>query len=115
MKCFEKFKKKHTYLKCAAEIPEEELAQEDLKVLIMARKRRLDKAMPKTVLELKSRWQEVKVLSVMNAYEHLLDHGFPRDMIDIVLASKPKSIPNEEPDCTSNPLHLLAEAGEIKV
>ena len=55
MKCFDKFKMKHTDLRCPGDIPEEELGQEDLKIFIMARKRRLDKALPKTVPDLRSR------------------------------------------------------------
>ena len=53
-----------------------------------------------------------EVLSVMNAYEHFLDHGFPRDLMYIVLASQPKTVQSEDPDCTSNPLHLLAAKRE---
>ena len=111
-----KYQTKLTNLRGPEDIPEDQLTQEDLKVFIMARKRRLDKALPKTVEELRQRWKDVKVLSVMNSYEHLLDHGFSRDLIDIYMSSQQEAttVPRDgNPDNTNNPLHLLAHTAAL--
>ena len=107
IKCFNKIKTKHTFITCPEEIPDDDMTADDLKTFIMARKRKTDKAMPKAMSELKIRWKEVKVLSEMNAIEHLLHQGYPREMIDIVLESR-----SNEPTAATdfNALNMLAEA-----
>ena len=110
MKCFNKFKNKHTLLTCPQEIPEDIMTAEDLKTFIMVRKRKTDKAMPKSLQDLKARWNEVKVLSKMNAIEHLLHQGFPRDMIDSVLELRSGAPTNDNIATNFNPLNMLADA-----
>ena len=74
----------------------------------MARKRKTDPALPKSIAQLQVRWREVKVLSVMNVLEHLLDQGFPRDLINRVVESNPQPLLVQNNN--NNPLHILAEA-----
>ena len=57
--------------------------------------------------KVKIRWKEVKILSEINAIEHLLHQGYPREMIDIVLESHC----NEPTPATDfNALNMLVEA-----
>ena len=85
MKCFEKYKQKHTSLRCPQEIPVDSLTADDLKTLIIARKRKSDKALPKSLEDLKVRWKQVMILSELNTVEHLLQLGYSRELIDTVM------------------------------
>ena len=113
IKCFHKFKNKHTFLTCPQDIPVENMTAEDLKTFIMVRKRKSDKALPKTLEELKCRWMEVQVLSEMNEVEHLLNQGYTREMIDIVLLDQNNEVldQNNEVSTTANfdALTMLAD------
>jgi hypothetical protein len=110
MKCFQKFKNKHTLLTCPQEIPVDSMTAEDLKTFIMVRKRKSDGALPKTLDDLKSRWMEVRVLSEMNEVEHLLNQGYTREMIDIVLLGNDlnNTQNNEVSPANLNALTMLA-------
>ena len=108
IKCFNKYKHKHTSYTCPQDIPEDIMTAEDLKTFIMVRKRRTDKAMPKSLEELKLRWKEVKVLSEMNDVEHLLQQGFPREMIDAVVMESSGNV--ETAGTNFSALNMLADA-----
>ena len=108
--CLKKFQRKHSFLNDPNEIPEEELGMEDLKTFVMSLKRKSDKAMPKGIQELHQRWKEVKVLSRMNVFEHLLDQGYPRDLVDITIQATQEpqqQSPSNNEAQQQSPLHLL--------
>ena len=84
---------------------------------VMSLKRKSDKAMPKGIQELRQRWKEVKVLSRMNVFEHLLDQEYPRDLVDIAIQATPEpqqqAPSNNEAQQEQSPLHLLAATAAL--
>ena len=89
---------------------------EDLKTFVMSLKRKSDKTMPKGIQELRKRWKEVKVLSRMNVFEHLLDQGYPRELVDVVIqgTQQPQEqSPSNEVAQEQSPLHLLAATAAL--
>ena len=83
----------------------DEMNIEDLKTMIMVRKKKKDKGLPKSLSELKEMWERVKHNSELTYEEHLRDQQYDEQVISIVLDNQNKT---NSPSTTVTPMELDA-------
>ena len=85
MKVLEKVKQTHPQVTLLSEIECNYVTTDDLKALVMLLKKKNDGAMPKSVVEIKQKWQKVRYNLELTNKQHLLEQGYEEERVSSVL------------------------------
>ena len=76
---------------------------DDLKGLIMVLKRKSDSGMPKSVVDLKERWEKVRYRSELTYREHLTEQEYDENKVaSVLLLHDPEAQPSTSTDCVAS-------------
>ena len=102
-KIFLKVKKSHPQISCYSSINSSYLTMDDLKGLIMVLKRKSDSGMPKSVVDLKERWEKVRYRSELTYREHLTEQEYDENKVaSVLLLHDPEAQPSTSTDCVAS-------------
>ena len=101
-KVMDKVQKTHPQVTLLCEIESSYVTTDDLKALIMLLKKKNDGAMPKSVIEIKQKWEKVRFNPELTNQQHLLEQGFDEERVSSVLLlqneAEPTPVPEFNPD-----------------